>query len=142
MRFSRAANFLLGPPFFLPPWKTKAVTPEVRRVGIETGRVHIVKTCTSHFGNGSELMSKTLLPALSYTPYHRSNIVGSSNTTFPGASLQSRTVGFPESGFDLGPITTLPSHTIPGLNSGTHIHPCILWFAFKLLVQLVVTLLK
>lgn len=48
-------------------------------------------------------------------------------TTFPGAPLQSRTVGFPESGFDLG-VEYWPFQQCLGLNVDSHIHPLHLWF--------------
>jgi len=46
-----------------------------------------------------------------------------SSVTFSGAPLQSRTVGFPESGFDLGSLFHKPSQCYLGLNDSSHIHP-------------------
>ncbi len=39
--------------------------------------------------------------------------------TFPEASLRSRTVGFPESGSDLGNFIPLPAHSQGSLNAGS-----------------------
>ena len=41
-------------------------------------------------------------------------------TTFPQASLRSRTVGFPDSGSDLGAIPRSPSRNERGLSAGPH----------------------
>ena len=45
------------------------------------------------------------------------------SATFSGAPLQSRTVGFPESGFDLGSLFYKSSQCYLGLNDSSHIHP-------------------
>ena len=48
--------------------------------------------------------------------------------TFPEAPLRSRTVGFPESGSDLGYLINEPSLIILGLNADTHIPQLITRF--------------
>jgi hypothetical protein len=98
-------------------------------VGVETGRAHIVKTCTSHFDNGSKLISK-----LYYRPFLILLTIGVTALVLP-------ILRFPEPPYNPGrsdfpsPVLTLvfftakPSHITPGLNGDTHIRPSILWFA-------------
>jgi hypothetical protein len=70
----------------------------------DRNRAHVYcsETIRLNFINGSEVVRRHCCRHFLILLTLRVTALVRSNTTFPGASLQSQTVGFPKSGFDLG----------------------------------------